>query len=475
MNTSTLTDLNPRIAGKPYSTQLEFVEGLRRVVEARRRVFVRCHGDEEIPCPERHPDLDEIARLENLAETAGQSHEARTRATREAGIRLPLDELAEQHRLDQPDRILLETLLVLTTTLTRGDSFRGLNCGRLARTAGNWDPERTQRFLPQFLPDSSLRRSGTVTVDARGSTVAEWCIEIAPGLLTGLLTGTLPAPAATGQQTAPAADLIAWLAGAGVELPTATARELVSLWGWLAHRDTVINRWGFGGVANLPAATSILFHGPSGTGKTITARALARALGLECRLVTCTDILNKYVGETEKRLRNCFMESAEDGSVLLFDEADALFGRRGDVERASDRLFNAEVNAALVELEKFPGICILTTNHLDLLDPAVLRRVRAKVRFGPPEPAVRARIWRCHLPPAAPLAPDVDLDRLGREHELTGGQIANAAIIAAARAATRLGPDYEGTAITMADLEAAAEQELAATRETAGLRDRLGF
>ena len=191
--------------------------------------------------------------------------------------------------------------------------------------------------------------------------------------------------------------------------------------------------------------------------------------------VSCAEIIDMYVGETEKNLGRQFQEAASRDAVLLFDEADALFGKRGDITRATERHFNAEVNHALVELERFKGICILTTNHIDLLDPAVMRRLRGKVYFGPPEAETRAVIWRQHVPEAAPVAADVDYGKLGRDYSLTGGQIANAVMTAAAMAAGRLSGGAKRTSITMDDLRAGAKQESEALTQTQVGRRRIGF
>ena len=174
------------------------------------------------------------------------------------------------------------------------------------------------------------------------------------------------------------------------------------------------------------------------------ARAASRSI------VSYPDLVSKWVGETQKNTKAAFAEAAKTGKVLVFDEADAVFARRTEVRNSTDRFANGDVNTLLMELERFPGIVILTTNHADVFDPALERRIKYKVYFGPPDAQVRTEIWRKHLPKEAPLAPDVDLGRLAEEFKLTGGQIANAVLSAASLAASRLEadsdtrPDYDG-------------------------------
>jgi len=463
----------------PYRNQLEFVEGLRKVVDARRRYNELKYDDEDPSCKARpkkrteEEHFEELDQRELAVEQARVDHLARCVAARSAGISLPLDELCAERGLDEADRCLLESLLVISSDLGNADRVRSLTCGQLARTAADWDAEQLHVFLPKLLPGGALFQTGICQGRTTGERVSEWQVRIVPDVLCFLLGSSETKPSPAPAREIPA-DIIGWLAQAGVELTPATAQDLVGVWGLIACRDTVMNRWGFAGIGNLPATTSILFSGPSGTGKTLTARHLASALSRELRLVSCTDVLSMWVGESEKGLRRCFEEAQKSGAVLLFDEADALFGRRGDVLRAGERMFNAEVNAALIELERFPGICILTTNHTDLLDPAVLRRLRGKVRFTAPDAETRSRIWRCHVPKEAPLASDVDFVRLGSDYELTGGQIVNAVTAAAARAAARLSA-APAAMLTMADFRSAAKGEAESSNVTNGMSRSIGF
>jgi hypothetical protein len=448
-----------------YLTPGEFLDGLRSVADSRRRFNLFFFDDADPDCgskPKKNSGdefFEEWERREDEVEAMARQHAGRLAQTRTAGIVLPLDELACAHELDDLDRRIVEAVLVHCTALTADGGWRGLTCGQVARSAADWDGSVAQSCLPRLLPDGRLAKSGIVVFRRNGPAVGSWMVGLAEDMLLQLV-GSASQPTDSHVPTAALpGDILGYLASAGVELTSETAAAIKTMWGRIAHRDIIGEKWGFGKLANLPSGLCALFHGPSGTGKTLAAKHIGMALGRVVRIISATDVMDKYVGETQKNLRHVFQEAEHDGDVLLFDEADALFGRRGDVSRANERLFNAEINSALIDLERFSGICFLTTNHTDLLDPAVLRRIRNKVFFGAPDAQVRARIWRCHIPSQTPLTADVDFDRLGQEYELTGGQIANAALAAASAAAARLGDRVVEAAVSMADLEAAAECE----------------
>jgi SpoVK/Ycf46/Vps4 family AAA+-type ATPase len=205
-------------------------------------------------------------------------------------------------------------------------------------------------------------------------------------------------------------------------------------------------RLGGGGVA-------ALLSGPPGTGKTACACAIAAELGVDVYAVDASAIASKWIGETERNLAALFDAAAASHAMLLFDEADALFGKRTEQRSSNDRHANAETNYLLHRLEQHDAPCVLTTNHADNLDPAFLRRFALHLRFAPPDAADRAALWRAMLPKAAPVAADVDAAALARRFELPGGHIRNAVLRAAFLAADR------GVAIDHALLERAARVE----------------
>jgi SpoVK/Ycf46/Vps4 family AAA+-type ATPase len=171
---------------------------------------------------------------------------------------------------------------------------------------------------------------------------------------------------------------------------------------------------------------SALFAGESGTGKTMAADVLAGELGLNLYRIDLSAVVSKYIGETEKNLRQLFDAAEDGGAILFFDEADALFGKRSEVKDSHDRYANIEVNYLLQRMEAFEGLAILATNLRSALDRAFLRRLRFVVTFPFPGAEERAEIWRRVFPRETPLA-EFDYARLGRLN-LTGGSISNVAL-----------------------------------------------
>ena len=178
----------------------------------------------------------------------------------------------------------------------------------------------------------------------------------------------------------------------------AMMREYV---GWIRHRSIVIDEWA-GRPSGGPVA---LFSGPSGTGKTLAAAVIASELGWPLYRVDLGSLVSKYIGETEKNLNVVFAAVHGQPAVLQFDEADSLFGKRGEIRDARDRYANLEVSHLLARIEQHDGPCILTTNLRGNLDPAFARRFQMVIDFPRPDLAARSRLWRLHLPPKAPLEP----------------------------------------------------------------------
>ena len=176
-----------------------------------------------------------------------------------------------------------------------------------------------------------------------------------------------------------------------------------------------------------------LFEGPSGTGKTLAARVLAAELGRDLYRVDLSQVVSKYIGETEKNLRRVFDAAEEGGAILLFDEADALFGKRTEVRDSHDRYANIEVSYLLQRMESYRGLAILTTNMKSVLDTAFLRRIRFIVHFPFPDMGHRAEIWRRIFPVKTPTE-NLDNSKLARLN-IAGGNIRNIALHAAFLAA----------------------------------------
>ncbi len=225
----------------------------------------------------------------------------------------------------------------------------------------------------------------------------------------------------------------------------ATLKNIVT---YVDRRIQVYDRWGIAKRSERGLGISALFSGGSGTGKTTAAEIMAKELNLDCYRIDLSSVISKYIGETEKNLSRIFEVAETAGAVLLFDEADALFGKRGEVREARDRYANQEVSYLLQRMETYPGLAILTTNIPSALDSAFERRVKFIVKFPFPDFEERQKIWERVFPPQAPTK-NLDYKKLSKLN-VTGGVISNLAVDAAFRAAR------EGSSIEMRHIKEAA-------------------
>ncbi|MGB0588200.1 MAG: ATP-binding protein [Myxococcota bacterium] len=240
-------------------------------------------------------------------------------------------------------------------------------------------------------------------------------------------------------------------------LPEEADRKIREMIAAVRNRSTVLNSWGFGKRLVTGKGIVALFDGPPGTGKTLCAEIIAGEFNRPLYRVNIPEVVSKWVGETEKHIREIFQQARISHAMLLFDEADSLFAARsGEAQSATDRYANMEVNLLLQEIERFPGICILTTNFFGSLDRALIRRIQFRVTFEEPDHAQRARIWETLCPTECPLDSDVDFAQLGKDFDMTGGMIKNALLRAAYWAADR------GSELTMAILREACRDEFVA-------------
>ncbi|GMU59045.1 MAG: ATPase [Myxococcaceae bacterium] len=240
--------------------------------------------------------------------------------------------------------------------------------------------------------------------------------------------------------------------GAGVKLvvPQATWGDLVlapnaraqlqEAVGRLMHQATVLDGWGMARARPGARGVRMLFSGPPGTGKSLSAEVLAGALGVDVLSVDISRVVSKWLGETEKNLAALFDAAERAQAVLFFDEADALFGVRTEVSDAHDRYANLETAYLLARLERFEGLAVLATNLKDNIDSAFIRRIEFVVDFEEPGLNERGGLWRTHLPKGVPLHRDVDLDELAAFYPLVGSLIRNAAMAAAFLAAQASSP-----------------------------------
>ena len=236
-------------------------------------------------------------------------------------------------------------------------------------------------------------------------------------------------------------------------IPVDQFDQILELVARVRQRRRVLDDWGFGDKIGKGHGIASLFSGPPGTGKTMAAGLIARELGLDLYQVDLSQVVNKYIGETEKQLATLF-DAAETGqAIILFDEADSLFAKRSEVRSSNDRYANLEVNFLLQRMEAFTGIAILTTNHERSIDDAFRRRLAIQVRFPLPDEAHREELWRAMIPAKASVQPDIDFACLAKEYAMSGGYVKNAVLRAAYLAAE------QSTEIAMSHLWQAARTE----------------
>jgi SpoVK/Ycf46/Vps4 family AAA+-type ATPase len=384
-----------------------------------------------------------------------------------AGLPTNLSELETLHRIWEREAILQNAALLLECDrLETADATHDLAVDRWAELS------RTPLLISTREPRRNLDRT-TVTVDIRKPTSAEqrlvWERELgenAAGLnghvervisqfdlsatairtAAGRMAGAELPPEQAGSRLWDACRIHArprleelaqripshatW---DDLVLPEPQMQALRTIGMQVRHRAKVCDEWGFSEQSARGLGLSVLFCGPSGTGKTLAAEILANELQLDLFRIDLSAVVSKFIGETEKNLRRVFDAAEEGGAVLLFDEADALFGKRSEVKDSHDRYANVEVSYLLQRMEAYRGLAILTTNMKDALDPAFLRRLRFVVQFPFPDQPHRAQIWQRVFPARTPTE-NLDHPALSRL-SIAGGNIRSIALNAAFAAA----------------------------------------
>lgn len=239
-----------------------------------------------------------------------------------------------------------------------------------------------------------------------------------------------------------------------VILAPATRRKLDLLCRFIRKSETIREQWGFSSIHAYGRGVVGLFCGASGTGKTMAANAVANSLGLSLVRIDLSKILDKYIGETEKRLSQLFEKADSQNCILFFDEADALFSKRTDISSSHDRYANVETSFLLQCIEEFTGVTILATNLFQNFDEAFMRRITVIARFNMPDEDLRYNMWKKFFPQQTPLASDVDFSVLAKELEISPAIIKAAAFTAAILASE------EGDTVAMRHILSALENEL---------------
>jgi AAA+ superfamily predicted ATPase len=237
-------------------------------------------------------------------------------------------------------------------------------------------------------------------------------------------------------------------------LPEEQKRLLFDACNHIRYKHVVFNQWGFDKKLPYGRGLGIIFYGPPGTGKTMGAQVLANELRLEIYRIDLSQIVSKYIGETEKNLREIFDEASRTSAILFFDEADSLFGKRAEVKDAQDRYANLETSYLLQKMEEYEGITILATNLLQNFDEAYRRRFKFMINFPMPDVKNRRKLWENIFPQKLPMDPEVDLDFLANKFELSGSNIKNIAVAASFLAAG------EGSPLKMMHLIKALKNEM---------------
>ncbi|HMK50759.1 MAG TPA: AAA family ATPase, partial [Thermodesulfovibrionales bacterium] len=238
-----------------------------------------------------------------------------------------------------------------------------------------------------------------------------------------------------------------------IVLPQDMIAHLREICDMVKYRQLVFGQWGYDEKFSLGKGANALFSGPSGTGKTMAAEIIANELKLDMYKIDLSQVVSKYIGETERNLQRIFDEAHRSNSILFFDEADALFGKRSEVKDAHDRYANIEIAYLLQKMEGYEGIVIMATNLRGNMDSAFVRRMQFIVEFPFPDEHSREQIWRCSFPKSAPLSGGIDFLFLARQFKLSGGNITNASIGSACLAAA------DGMEITMSHLIRSVQRE----------------
>ena len=370
----------------------------------------------------------------------------------------PFHKFVLQHRLSTQEQLILAAALVphlspefysnqILGFLPNGGDLPIFGCVKGKHHRGFLPTGETVLFIlagtdtekriegTALLKQSALMKNGVISLEdvPAGEPVMSGKLTVAKEYLDLFLTGELSTPAFG--PDFPAQKLDTDREWSDLVLPEHLKAQLNELKIWMLHNDRLMDDWDM--RKKLKPGYRVLFHGPSGTGKTLTASLIGKYTGRDVFRVDLSTIVSKYIGETEKNLEKLFSKADNKDWILFFDEADALFGKRTQVSDSHDRYANQEVSYLLQRVENFNGLVILSTNLKSNIDEAFLRRFNAILKFTLPDSEERLRIWKSSLPEKMKPAKNLNLAEVAKRYKLTGGNIINAVHIASLDALNR--------------------------------------
>ncbi len=318
---------------------------------------------------------------------------------------------------------------------------------------GGEDAVQRQLVLRALQPDGPLRKSGLVKVGSNNGEEPKTAslLFIEDFWVQRWVSGAEYAPEAN--HDFPAKKLETAMNWEHLVLDEEVMDRLMEIQLWMHHKPLLLVDWGLG--SKVKRGFRCLFHGPPGTGKTLSATLLGKSLKLPVFRVDLSQVVSKYIGETEKNLSRIFDVAEHRNWILFFDEADALFGKRVQTSTSNDRHANQEIAFLLQRIEDFDGLVILATNLKINLDEAFARRFQSMIYFPPPGKEERLELWKNYFGGKLPVADNIDFERLAEDYEVTGGNIVNVLRYASLQAVSR-----QEKIVTEKDIRSGVKREL---------------
>lgn len=267
----------------------------------------------------------------------------------------------------------------------------------------------------------AIKNMVTITAVSENLPVLAGIIDVPRELKEHLFTGETSPPLFSA--SFPAERLTTKMEWEDLILNRITTKQLDEIETWIIHHDTMMSEWGMD--KKIKPGYRAIFHGPAGTGKSLTAALLGKKTGKEVYRIDLSKVISKYIGETEKNLSNVFNEAENKNWILFFDEADALFGKRTSISNSHDRYANQEVSYLLQRIESYNGLVILASNLKTNMDEAFMRRFQSDIYFPMPKAEERKRIWESSFSSIVSFDEEVDLVKIAQDYEIAGGSILN--------------------------------------------------